>query len=492
MKTIKTRFIFFTIVLIIISLGFPIFFLISQFRINFNQRSGIMLKTTLDLLNYTLENTMIEGDQKNLQGVIDSLVNQKGIDHIRIIDTKGIIKYSGLKKEIGNNVKEINYKFNIDSLTSLKMSQFKDNKYLAFSPIMNKPSCIECHTGKVIAYLDVGTNLTPAETKFYTGTNHMIFLGIAILLIISAGFWFIFQTFISKPLQKLINAMQEVKKGNLSSSLKIERNDEFGIVNKNFNLMVDRLRDSQEEINKLHFEQLQHVDRLITLGELTSETAHEINNHSAIIMSRADYLSFEALQTPEISKYSDDINVILNQITKVSEITRNVLKHSKKVEKNFERIDLVNVIENTLNSLHPILIKRNVELIKYILPQQAFIKGDALQIEQALTNLIINSIDSMNGEGRLKISLIDADSLLTITITDNGSGINDSIKEQIFLPFFTTKKGGKGSGLGLYIVKNICKNHNAELEMESKAGEGTTFKIIFNVKRVKHEETINN
>jgi signal transduction histidine kinase len=286
--------------------------------------------------------------------------------------------------------------------------------------------------------------------------------------------------------------MQEVKNGNLLSNLKVERNDEFGIVNKNFNLMVDRLRDSQEEINKLHFEQLQHVDRLITLGELTSETAHEINNHSAIIMSRADYLSFEAQHTSGISKYSDDINVILNQIMKVSEITRNVLKHSKKVEKNFERIDLVNVIENTLNTLHPILIKRNIELIKYILPQHAIIDGDSLQIEQALTNLILNSLDSMRSKGRLKVSLLNPDSQFIISINDNGSGINDSIKEQIFLPFFTTKKGGKGSGLGLYIVKNICKNHNAGLQMESKAGEGTTFKIIFKVKKAEYEEIINN
>lgn len=492
MKSVKTRFIFFTIVLIVISLGVPVFFLISQFRANFNQRSEIMLKTTLDLLNYTLENTMIQGNQKNLQVVIDSLTGQKGIDHIRIIDPKGIIKYSSANEEIGSNVKEIDHNIKISSLPDHKMMRYKDDKYLSFSPIMNKSECEGCHSGDVIAYLDVAANLTSAETKFYTGTNHMIFLGIAILLLISAGFWFIFQTFINKPLQKLINAMREVKNGNLLSNLKVERNDEFGIVNKNFNLMVDRLRDSQEEINKLHFEQLQHVDRLITLGELTSETAHEINNHSAIIMSRADYLSFEAQHTSGISKYSDDINVILNQITKVSEITRNVLKHSKKVEKNFERIDLVNVIENTLNTLRPILVKRNVELIKYILPQHAFIEGDALQIEQALTNLILNSLDSMRDKGRLKVSLLHPDSQFLISINDNGCGINDSIKEQIFLPFFTTKKGGKGSGLGLYIVKNICKNHNAELQMESKAGEGTTFKIIFKVKKAEYEEIINN
>jgi len=338
---------------------------------------------------------------------------------------------------------------------------------------------MNCHSGNTIAYLDVGARLTPAETKFYTGTRHMIFLGIAILLIIAAGFYFIFQSFINKPLRKLINAMQDVKKGNLSVHLTVERDDEFGTVNKNFNMMVDRLHSSQEEINNLHFEQLQHVDRLITLGELTAETAHEINNHSAIIMSRADYLSFEAKQSPEFSKYSDDIDVILDQIDKVSGITRNVLKHSKRFEKNFEKIDLVNVIENTLNTLEPILRKRNIKLIKTILPGEAVINGDSLQIEQAMTNLIINSLDAMDKEGILEISLTSQNSHFEIRVADNGCGIRDSIKDQVFSPFFTTKKNGKGSGLGLYIVKNICRNHNADILLESREGAGTSFKIIF-------------
>jgi signal transduction histidine kinase len=491
MKSIKTRFIFFTLVLITLSFGVPVYFLISQFRVNFNQRSILMLETTIDLLNYTLENTMIQGKQKDLQEVIDSLSDRKGIDHIRIINTKGIVRFSSRKNEVGNDIKSISANLNLDSLSSGKISLLRDNIYHSFSSVSNKPACTGCHAGKVIAYLDVGANLTPAETNFYTGTRHMIFLGIAILLIITAGFYFIFQAFINKPLQKLISAMQDVKNGKLSTHLTVDGNDEFSVVNKNFNMMVDRLHSSQEEINKLHFEQLQHADRLITLGELTSETAHEINNHSAIIMSRADYLSFEARQNPEISRYSDDISVILNQIEKVSEITRSVLKHSKKIEKNFEKIDLVNVIENTLNTLHPILKKRDIELSKSITPRAAVINGDSLQIEQALTNLIINSLDAMEKDGSLKISLTTENSHFVIALTDNGSGVSDSIKDQIFSPFFTTKTGGKGSGLGLYIVKNICKNHNADIVLENTESKGTTFKIIFNGKKEDDEQNIN-
>jgi len=483
MKSIKTKFIFFALVLITLSLVIPGYFLITQFRANFNQRSVIMLEATLDMLNFALENAMMQGDQKNIQELVDDFSKRRGIDHVRIINPRGIIKYASTHNDIGTGLKTIPDALNPDSLSSGKISLIHDNEYHTFAPIINKPQCQNCHSQKrVIAYLDVGANLTPAETKFYTGTRHMIFLGIAVLLLITAGFYFIFQSFINKPLQKLIRAMREVKEGQLTTHLPVERNDEFGTVNRNFNLMVDRLHDSQEEINKLHFEQLQHADRLITLGELTSETAHEINNHTAIIMSRADYLSLEANQSNDILGYREDINVILSQTEKISEITRNVLKHSKKTEKNLEQVNLAEVVENTLTTLDPILRKRNIELSRSITTDNAIIQGDALQLEQALTNLVINSLDAMEKEGSLRISLVSENSSYILTVSDNGSGIDDSIRDQIFSPFFTTKSGGKGSGLGLYIVKNICKNHNADITVTSNQSRGTTFKIMFNGK----------
>jgi len=483
MRSIKTKFIFFALVLIILSLVIPVYFLIAQFRENFNQRSVIMLEATIDLLSYTIDNAMMQGDQKNIQELVDSLGKKSGIDHIRIITPEGVVKFASSQKDIGKGLRNIHNNLNPDSLSAGKITLLNDNEYHKVAPIYNEERCRGCHSQNgAIAYLDVGANLTRAETRFYTGTRHMIFLGIAILLIISAGFYLIFHSFISRPLQKLISAMKEVKNGNLSTRLTVEREDEFGTVNRNFNMMVDRLQDSQEEINKLHFQQLQHADRLITLGELTSETAHEINNHAAIIMSRADYLSLEANQRNDITGYADDINVILNQTEKISEITKNVLKHSKRTEKNFENVNLAEVVENTLTTLQPILLKRNIHLTKSVSTQKAFIKGDSLQLEQALTNLIINSLDAMENGGSLRVSLSEENSSFTMTVADNGSGIEDSIKDQVFSPFFTTKIWGKGSGLGLYIVKNICKNHNADITLISNKGQGTTFKILFNGK----------
>ena len=103
-----------------------------------------------------------------------------------------------------------------------------------------------------------------------------------------------------------------------------------------------------------------------------------------------------------------------------------------------------------------------------------------IQIEQVVTNLVNNAIDALpkNGELKIEIQQTEKNEPLLI-ISDNGEGIDEHILDKIFSPFFTTKKGNKGTGLGLYIVNNICKNHNAEIKCKSVKGEGTEFIITF-------------
>ena len=101
-------------------------------------------------------------------------------------------------------------------------------------------------------------------------------------------------------------------------------------------------------------------------------------------------------------------------------------------------------------------------------------------MEQVLTNLVNNSIDAINSNGKLLIKVDKTKNQeFQLSILDNGQGIEDHIKEKIFSPFFTTKSGNKGTGLGLYIVKNICNNHDAEISCESDPGIGTKFIITF-------------
>jgi signal transduction histidine kinase len=244
--------------------------------------------------------------------------------------------------------------------------------------------------------------------------------------------------------------------------------------------MVNELKYSRAKINEMHFEQLQRADKMVTLGELTAAMAHDINNHAAIIMSRADFLLLEAQKNIEKNNSVDDLEVIMDQIDKISSITGSILKHSKKQTSNFTEIDLVKLVENSLSMLKPIVKKSGVNLIEQIKVHRAIINGDANQLEQMILNLVSNALDAVKKGGDVKVTLSSIDKkYYELKVEDNGIGIDEQSLKKIFSPFYTNKAADKGTGLGLFIVEKICKEHNATIECESKVNFGSTFTITF-------------
>ncbi|MBU2493719.1 MAG: HAMP domain-containing histidine kinase [Bacteroidetes bacterium] len=486
LKTIKEKFIWSTILFIMLVVGIPVTFIMSQFAENFHQRSTIMLDATMDMLRYGLDNAMMQGSSKNVQGIVNEISAYDNINHIRIFNKNGIVTYATDLTEVGKNFIKL-APDHINPYTADGMERkiilLKDkHAYSAFEAIQNENRCQNCHgNDPVIAYLDVDSHLTNAERYFYTGSYHILFLAVVIIIVLAIGFIYFFEKLINNPLKKFLSAFDEVEKGNLGIRFNPVKDDEFGQLEKNFDNMVSEIQNSRNEIEELHFKQLQHTHKLATIGELTTEMAHEINNHTAIIMTRADYLQLESMNNPNLQKYEEDFDVLLDQSLKVSKITGNILKHSKKSEKDFSEVSLTKVINDSLQIFEPIVKKKNIILTKEFNIEDVFVYADAYQLDQVFTNLYNNSIDSLSEGGQLKIILDkNNNGKIQITITDNGEGIDSKYIDQIFSPFFTTKQAEKGTGLGLYIVKNICKNHNAGIKCKSEKGKGTSFIITFN------------
>lgn len=484
-NSIKSKFIVSAIVIIILAVGGPMSFFVYQFNKNFEERSVMMLETTINVVLSCISHNM-EHDEKNIQIVLERHVVSEHIKNMRIFDLSGKILYATDTSEIGEDISFIaphhTAERDIKSITLIE----PDTIYSAITPFKNEEKCQRCHEQKdTIAYLDIDSRLTKPEVQFYTGIRHSIFLGIVVILILIITLYLIFNSFISKPLKGVIDALSEVEKGNLHIRRPQKKEDEFGLLDRHFNNMVNQLEKSQQEINSFHFEQLQRADKLVTLGELAAEMAHEINNPAGVIMARADYIQLESENMVGLQKYGDDIEVILQQTQKIARITNNILKYSKKLPKDFHKIDVMKIINESIKIFEPRLIRRNILLKKIFLCddkcKSALIYGDAQQIEQVTTNLINNAIDAIDNSGNLEISVgCTNNEKVQIIIKDDGMGIDEVSKEKIFLPFFTSKSAQKGTGLGLYIVKNILKNHGGDIECESAFGEGTTFTILFN------------
>ena len=482
LKTIKSKFVTVTVLFILLSVGIPTTFLIYQFRDNFRERSHIMVETTLDVVIECINRSMLR-KEKRIQQIVEQYSSNEYIKHIRIFDKNGIITYSNDSTDVNKSVQAAspNHILPVDINSKETDIHHLDNVYFATQPILNLPACQSCHTGgDIIAYLDIDTNLSVAETRFYTGSSHMIYLAIAIIIALFAGFISFFNVFINKPVKKVINALGDVERGNLDTKISYKSEDEFGTLAKHFNQMTNHIRESQEQIESMHFEQLKRADKLVTLGELAAEMAHEINNPAAVIMSRADYLQMEAEDNIQLKPYNEDLNVILNQTSKISKITGNILKYGKKISKDFHRVNLIQVIQETINILEPRFTKKQIKITQDIQCKDCNIFGDSSQCEQVLTNILNNAVDAIDSEGNITITMKPGgDNCCRLEIADDGPGMDEHTKKQIFSPFFTTKTAEKGTGLGLYIVKNICKNHNAEISCESTINSGTTFIIRF-------------
>jgi len=484
-NTIKSKFIIFSLILIILSIGIPVGFLLEQVNRNFHERSVIMIEAAIDLMINGLNESMMKGDKKSIQKIVEQISDKASIDHIRIFNENGIIKYSNHSFEIGNEINVIDsghIEKEIPNIIDRQVYLDKiSNAYKAIQPILVEERCQSCHKeNAIISYLDVDTDFTKAEIKYYTGSFHMIFLGIALILILAYGFYYLFNKYINEPLSECMFALDSIEAGNLDIKLSVRGNDEFSILHNHFNKMVEELKYSREKIDELHFDQLQRADKMVTLGELTATMAHDINNHSAIIMSRADYLLYEAENANLPLNLTGDLEVINNQIEKISKITRNILKHSKKLSKKFNNIDLVSLVDSIIEMLQPIAVKKKISIGKNFETNKAIVYGDPNQLEQVILNLVSNALDANTEGGNIEICISkNENSQAELKIEDNGIGIDEESLKMIFSPFYTNKEKDKGTGLGLYIVENICKNHNATVKCESKVGEGTAFTITF-------------
>ena len=487
-STIKSKFIVFTVLFIILSAGIPTYFLLTQFKKNFQQRSEVMLRTTLRVVNEAIIQEMnLKEKPKDVQRIIDHIAENESIKHIRVLDDNGRIKYSTIAGESGKNIAKFD-PHHLPAMKELNTDFNRIDKRSVFSttiPLFNEKKCQSCHTQQdVIAFLDVDVKLTSAERAFYTGSLHIVILSLLVVIVLVVGFYFLFNHFINKPLRGFMLALDSIDSGNLDTQLPAKKQDEFGIIEGHFNRMVQNLKESRAKIDEMHFDQLQRADKLVTLGELAAEMAHEINNPAGIIMSRIEYLLLESEDNNNLANYNEDYEVILQQVNKVSNITGSILKYSKKLPKNIQTINLGELVANSIHILDSRIQKHNIQVRQdYSCNKscdRARVLGDPQQIEQIIINILNNAIDSISNSGIIEIGIkCTKEGFIQLSIIDNGTGMSENVRSQIFSPFFTTKSAERGTGLGLYIVKKICDNHQAEIMCFSEEKKGTSFLITF-------------
>ncbi len=232
-------------------------------------------------------------------------------------------------------------------------------------------------------------------------------------------------------------------------------------------------KQKDKENRKLIQQQLLHADRLASIGQLAAGVAHELNEPLGNILGLAQ-LSLKLPKMPD--QANKDLGKIEDCAIYSREIIKKLMEFSRQTSLCKEKINLNEVIDNSITFLEARCIKNGIKIEKQY-SENIIISADPNQIKQVITNLTINAAQAMKKGGELIISTKKDHKNAILSIEDTGVGISGENISKTFMPFFTTKDVGEGTGLGLSVVYGIIQNHNGDIKVSSEPGKGTIFEI---------------
>lgn len=221
--------------------------------------------------------------------------------------------------------------------------------------------------------------------------------------------------------------------------------------------------------------QLLHADRLATIGLLAAGVAHELNEPLASILGFAQL----AQKAPELSDSTRaDIERVIKGSLYARDVIRNLLVFSRQSPQQRVETDLESALDQAIALVEPRLSSSRVTLSERRAPDLPRLQADPSQLQQVFLSLFVNAIQSMPDGGELCVELRAQPGALVASVSDTGAGIAPEDLDQVFLPFFTTKDVGEGTGLGLSVVHGIVTAHGGTVSVSSEVGRGTRFEVV--------------
>ena len=303
--------------------------------------------------------------------------------------------------------------------------------------------------------------------------NQVLAVGFAGAIVICAVLFMVLAVVIHRPLVELQEKIARVQRGDLFVNVSFaDRNDEIGDLGHNFNDMVQQLRESREEIERLHRTQISRAEHLATLGEMAAGLAHEIRNPLAGI---AGVMEIVGRDLPSNSPAKDVLGEVRHEVMHINKIVSELLEIARPKPPVFRQADVVSVAEHAALFARDQASARRVRLeVQHgaPVPQLEF---DGGQIHQVLLNLLLNAVQACEAGGSVQVEFAGDEHFVITTVSDTGKGIPPDVLPNIFRPFFTTK--GNGTGLGLSLARRIVEEHGGWLEATSEMGHGTQFRL---------------
>jgi signal transduction histidine kinase len=351
-----------------------------------------------------------------------------------------------------------------------------------------------------------------------------VWIALAAVTLITVATYLLFRQLVYRPIERLLFAMSRAEAGDLQAEAPQRAPDELGLLSRSFNRMIARIHkmsqereaqrmvlqervheataeleqrnDQLEETNRELWEttlRLTELERLAAAGQTAAQFAHEVGTPLNLISGHVQLLR---ARIGDDESAQSRLETISAQIERIERIVREMMDRTRPVRPALAPVDLNALLVRIFDATAPSLDARGVRLETELAEDLPQISGDADRLQQVFINLINNALDAMPEGGTLGVRtgtpLSDeveagagrsaaADSysaaFIFVEFADTGCGMTEELRARIFDPFYTTKATGRGTGLGLVVVRQVTREHGGDIEVESERGKGTRFRL---------------
>jgi two-component system NtrC family sensor kinase len=292
-------------------------------------------------------------------------------------------------------------------------------------------------------------------------------LGLSGLLAVFLGVWLV-----ERPVSGIRSALRALADGEPPPPLTLRRRDELGALAEDLRAVGERLAEK---------ERFRHADRLRTVGQLAAGIAHQLGTPLSVVRVRASMIASGEAAGDEAKQ---NACIMVDQVDRVSALVRQLLDYSRRQGGKAGVIDVRPVVAASLDMVRPLAERGHVRIVWSPPPEAILVHADPIQLEQVITNLLMNAIQAMLSGGTVRVEVglgrggrPGGGGGVLLGVADDGPGIPPEHLPHVFEPFYTTKAVGEGSGLGLAVVQAIVEEHGGWVEVKSDPGVETRFTV---------------
>jgi two-component system, NtrC family, sensor kinase len=465
----------------------------------------------------TTWNAMLEDRREYAYQMMNNVARQKTIDKVRVFNKAGRITFStgddrdqvvdtdaeacSLCHAAGRPLVHVA----VPSRTREFRREDGQHVLGMVTPIYNEPSCstAACHAHPasihVLGVVDITMPLARVDAQVHDLVVRSALMALLSVLVVAFFVVLFARRFVQQPVRKLIAATHTLGVAGQDQPLEITADDELGELAHSFRGMQERLNASNQQLVEFTEtlerrveertarlreaeRKLIQSDRLASLGQLAASVAHEINNPLSGVINFGRLMqrltAGDEVPRERMGDFRTYLGHVVTETERCARIVGDLLVFSRRSSTSHEPHDLNELVRRTLSVINHRLelgeVTPQLELAED-LPQ---VSCDASQVQQIATNLILNAAEAMEtGSVTIRTRYDRANGCVVLEVADTGTGIAPEHLPRIYDPFFSTKKEGQGTGLGLAVVYGIVNAHGGQIDVDTAVGRGTTFTV---------------